>query len=238
MTKPYISVITPTVRLEGLKLIEKALRRQTLKDFEWIIVSPEKPENLSISFKWVKEPEKAAGDVWTLNKAYNKAISQSCGTLIVSWQDFTSADPETLERFFFHHKLEPHVLVGAVGNKYTDETFTVQTWQDPRQRQDQGTYYPCFFQDIEWNLCAVPKLALESVGGFDENLDKHYGMDGYSVNERIALVGGFDFKLDQSINSYSLEHGRVKDWEEKNALHGPYQERKKDYLKTPKLAYL
>ncbi|MCB1712604.1 MAG: hypothetical protein KDH96_09085, partial [Candidatus Riesia sp.] len=181
---------------------------------------------------------KKKGDVWTLNKAYNLAIRGSGGELIVSWQDFTYARPDTLERFWRHYEREPKTLIGAVGNKYSDPSWSVMTWKDPRERDDQGSFYPCYFTDIEWNLCSVPKQALLDVGGFDENLDKYFGMDGYSVNERINLTGSYDFKLDQTIKTFSLEHGRPKKWEEKNAIHGPYNLIRKDYLVNHKLPFL
>lgn len=165
-------------------------------------------------------------------------IRRSSGQLVISMQDWTYADPETLERFWTHYQLEPKTLVGAVGNKYQDESWSVMTWKDPRERSDQGTFYPCYFSDIEWNLCAVPKEALYAVGGFDEELDRFFGMDAYSVNERVNLLGGYDFKLDQSIKSYSLEHGRPPGWEENNAIHGAYNRRRQDYLKNPVLPYL
>lgn len=219
-----ISILTPSVRPEGLALVEKALSRQTYTDWEWIVQG--------------RDGDLPDGLVWTLNRDYNKAIRKAKGDLIVSWQDWTYADPDTLEKFAFHYSQEPKTLVTAVGNKYANEEWLVKTWQDPRERDDQGTYYPCFFNDIEWNLCSVPKQALYDVGGFDEDLDKYFGMDGFSVLERINLIGGYDFKIDQTIKSYSLEHGRPKDWEEKNALHGPYNEFSQRYLENPILPFL
>ena len=219
-----ITVITPSVRPEGVELVEKALKRQTFKDFEWIVQG--------------RDGDVPDGCVWTLNRDYNTAIRKAQGELIVSWQDWTYAKPDTLERFWTHYLLEPKTLVSAVGNKYTDDTWTVKTWQDPRERDDQGTFYPCYFNDIEWNLCSVPKQALYATGGFDEELDRFYGMDGYSVLDRLNLVGGWDFKLDQAIKSYSLEHGRPQDWEAKNAIHGPYEQRRQSYLAKPVLDYL
>ena len=219
-----ITVITPSVRPDGLKLVEKALKRQTFRDFDWIVQGKggEIPDNC----------------VWRLNRDYNIAIQKAKGELIVSWQDWTYANPDVLERFWNHYQEEPKTLVTGVGNKYQDDTWTVMTWKDPRERSDQGSYYPCYFNDIEWNFCAVPKQALYDVGGFDEYLDRWYGMDGYSVVDRINMIGGYDFKIDQGIKSYSLEHGRPPQWEEKNALHGPYNERRKDYLVNPLLPYL
>lgn len=218
-----ISVITPTVRLEGLKLVEKALNRQTFRDFEWII----------------QQPEGKTEGVWSLNKDYNKAIRKSKGKLIVSWQDWTYAKPDTLEKFWFHYQNEPNTLITAVGNKYSDESWTVKTWQDPRERQDQGTFYPCYFNDIEFNLCSIPKEALYSVGGFDESMDIFYGMDGFSVVDRLNLLGGYDFKIDQTIKSFSLEHGRLNPkWDELNWLGDRYNKKRLEYVANPVLSYL
>lgn len=247
---PKISVITPTVRPEGLVLVQKALRGQSFHDFEWIIVYSglhtnilEKTGFTGFDSKIVLDPGKKKGDIWSLNKAYNAGIRVAKGELIVSWQDYTFSKSGTLETFWQHYLDEPKTLVSAVGNKYESDSWDVMTWKDPREREDIGSFYPCYFQDIEWNLCSIPKQALYDVGGFDEGLDKWYGMDGYSVNERILDLGGYDFKLDQSIKSYSLEHGRLggKDWDKKNALNGPYEKRREQLKKLhlwPQTGYL
>lgn len=220
-----ISVITPTVRgREAIRLVEKALDRQSFQDFEWIVAEPQGK----------KPPELC----WTLNRDYNRAIKRAKGDLIVSWQDYTFANPDTLEKFWFHFTQEPKTLVTAVGNKYANDKWIVETWRDPRMRSDQGTYYPCYFNDIEFNLCSVPKQAFYDIGGFDEELDKYFGMDGYSVVDRLNLLRGYEFKIDQTIRSYSLEHSRPDKWEELNALHGPYDTRREAYLANPKLDYL
>lgn len=232
-----ITVVTPTIRPEGLALVEKALKRQTFEEFDWVIVSPSDPM-VNMDRRWYRETPRSPGDVWTLNKAYNKAVRRAKGELIISWQDYTYAKPDTLERFWFHYQNEPKTLVTAVGNKYEDESWTVQAWKDPRERADLGTFYPCYFNDIEFNLCSIPKAALFAVGGFDEELDKFYGMDGYSVVDRLNMQGGWDFKIDQTIKSYSLNHGRPKDWEKRNAIHGPYEIRRQDYIANPVLSYL
>lgn len=219
-----ISVITCSIRPEGLALVEKALKRQTHRDFEWII----------------QEREDLPKDcVWTLNRDYNKAIKKAKGELIVSWQDYTFAKPDALEKYWYHYEQEPRTIVSGVGDKYQDNTWTVKTWQDPRERDDQGTFYPCYFNDIEGNFCAVPTGAFYAVGGFDESMDRYYGMDFFSVLDRLNMVGGWDFKLDQTNKSYSLEHGRLNpQWDEFNWLGDRYNQKRLSYVANPVLPYL
>jgi hypothetical protein len=223
MTK--ISVITPTVREEGLYLVEKALKRQSFRDFEWII---EKPIG--------KTPKNC---VWTLNRDYNRAIKKAQGELIVSWQDYTFAKPDALEKYWYYYEKEPKTIISGVGNKYQDDHWTVKTWQDPRERDDQGTYYECFFNDIEGNFCSISKTAFYDIGGFDESLDRYYGMDFFSVLDRLNMVGGWNFKLDQSNKSFSLEHGRLNSqWDALNWLGDRYNKKRLEYIDNPVLPYL
>lgn len=235
-----ISVITPSVRPEGLKLVSKALGRQMYKAFEWIVVSPEDPN--FIDAKWIKDPSKKEGDYWSLNRAMNEAIRHANGDLIVSWQDYTFASPYALEKFAFHFKLEPKTLVTGVGNKYTDDTWVAKTWQDPRERDDQGSYYPCFPNDIEGNFCSIPKAAIYAVGGFDEEMDKYAGLDLFNVLQRIDALTGYDFKIDQSNKSYSLEHGRLPNWDAQNWMsekrYNEHIAKRKEEGKYPILDYL
>lgn len=239
-----ISVITPTVRPEGLALVAKALKRQTFKDFEWKIVGPwgvERdlfPTYLNAGF--IPDPEKEGGDVWVLNKAYNHALRIAEGDLIISWQDYTYAKPDALQKFWDHYQHDNRVVVSGIGNKYADDTWTVVSWQDPRKRPDNGSYYPCYFVDIEFNFAAIPKAAFYAVGGFDEAMDVRYGMDGYSVVDRLNLLGGWEFYLDQTNETFSLEHGRLNGeaWDANNWNGAPYLEYRKKYLENPVLPYL
>lgn len=230
-----ITILTPSCRPEGLKLVAKALKQQTHKDFEWIVVSPSKPE---VDCVWVQDVEKQPGDYWTLYKSQNKAIKQAKGDLVVSWQDYTYAKPDTLERFWRHYQTEPTTLVSAVGNKYTDTTWTVMTWKDPRERSDILRFYECYPQDVEWNLCSVPLKAIFAVGGWDETLDKYSSLAGLDILIRLDKLGGWTFKLNQDIKSYSLEHGRLPNWSENEPFNGPWQAKQREYLDNPVLHYL
>lgn len=226
-----ISVLTPTIRNEGLEVIKKALNRQTFEDYEWIVCSPEKP-NIGYEYEWLQDDFK--GGIWTLNRVYNKMIKFSGGDLIVSIQDFTSFDPDTLERLYTHYKLNNNAVVSGVGNKYLEiSPLGAPIWYDPRITGQ--SFRQTSFNNIEFNFCSIPKHLLKKVGGFDEDMDfKFYGMDAYDVLRRLSNTGHTDFYIDENIKSYSLTHGRVKDWEEKNGIHGEYEDhvrgRNKDVL--------
>ena len=218
-----ISVISCSVRSKGLGLVKKALSRQTYKDFEHII----------------QRRESDLGDkYWTLYSDYNKAVKKAKGDLIVSWQDYTYAKPDTLEKFAVHYEQEPKTIVGAVGNKYADDTWAVMTWKDPRERDDQGSYYNVNHVDIEWNLCSIPREAIYEVGGFDESLDYYSSLCGLDVLQRLWLIGGYEYKLDQTIKSYSLEHGRLPKWQENTPFKGAWENKCKEYILKPTLHYL
>jgi len=234
-----ISVLTPSNRgTDALNVVARALMRQTFTDFEWLIGSPEKEKDILVEFNHVSDPRKLPGDYWVLNKLYNRMLKRATGELIVSIQDNTSFAPDALEKFWFHYKENPKSIVSGVGNKFLNDNFATQTWQDPRERIDMGSFYECNFADIEGNFCSVPKKAIKEVGGFDEHLDKWGGMDWFSVLARISLKGNYRFFLDQTNKSRSVEHGRYDQWEERNAIHGPYQERAEEYIKDPVLKYL
>lgn len=214
-----VSVITPTIRNEGLETVQKALRRQTV-DYEWIVCSPDKPD-LKGRYEWLQDDFE--GGLWTLNRAYNKAIKYAGYGLIVSIQDFTYFNPDTLERFINHYELNPNAIISGVGNKYDSVPDGQLLWKDPRETGQGFRRVP--FNEIEFNFCSIPKHLLYKVGGFDEDMDfKFFGMDAYDVLRRLSNIGHTEFYIDENIKSYSLTHGRVKDWEDKNGIHGPYEE--------------
>lgn len=230
-----ISIITLSCRPDGLKIVERALSRQTEKSFEWIIGSPTKP-SIKLDHIWVKDPPKPRGLYWQVYRQYNECLRHANSPLIVSFQDYTYCRPDTLQRFYDHYELEPKTIVGAHGDKYVDETWTVKTWEDPRP--DNG-YQECQFTEIELNLAAFPKQAFYDVGGFDEWLDRYSSLCGLDVLDRLNRIGGWKFKIDTSIKSFSLEHGRLPKWEEFNPLNnGVWEEHRKEYIDNPKLKYL
>jgi hypothetical protein len=101
-----------------------------------------------------------------------------------------------------------------------DDTWIVETWHDPRIKG--VSFHEVLFNEIEFNLCAIPRQAFNDVGGYNEEMDKFYGLDGYDVVRRIDKLGTYKFYLDETIKSYSIEHTRPKDWDEKNWINNGY----------------
>jgi len=246
-----ISVITPTVRPEGLELVAKALSRQTWDDFEWLICSPAEPEPVFIegmAGRWI--PDDFEGGFWSLNRAYNKLFKEAQGELIVSLQDWVYVLPEGLEKFWYQYNATGGVITG-VGDQYDrlgpDGKPINKVWEDPRKTDKYGSFYLCNWEDIEWNWAAIPREAIFEAGGMDEQLDfLGYGGDQLQLMERINALR-YKTYIDQSNESFTLRHDRSKHGGEAkwNANHilfnGEYDKRKKELIEAgtwPRLDYL
>lgn len=241
-----ISVITPTIRKEGLKLVWQALSNQDFEDWEWLICSKFDP-CIPIA-TWVKDDFE--GGFWSLNRAYNKLFKEAKGELIVSWQDNIWVKPDGLQKFWDAYQ-ETKGIISGVGDQYDqlDEYGkpTHKIWADPRKHNKFGTFYESVYSDAEWNWCAIPKQAILDIGGMDEELDLlGYGGDQLQICERLNEAGAH-FYLDQSNESFTLRHDRSdfggdKNWNENHVvLNGVYDIRLKHLKQTkqwPRLAYL
>lgn len=239
-----ISVITPTIRLEGIPIVLKALAKQTFRDYEWKICSPyitnkeflTMKENHNIPhIEWIQDDFQ--GGFWGLNRSYNLLFKKAQGELIVSWQDWITAKPDALQKFWDAYKQTSGIISG-VGDQYESlDKFgkpQIKIWSDPRKTEKYGSFYECFPQDAEWNFCAIPKEAIYSVGGMDEELDfLGYGGDQLQICARMNDIG-CRFYLDQTNESYTIRHSRddfggQKKWDENHVLfNGEYEKRIKE----------
>ena len=211
-----ISVLTPSVRPQGLSLNKQSLQRQTLNDFEWIVVSPFEYKEADV---WIPDPPKKDGDFYSLCKAYNAGFKAARGELIVSFQDQIEMEPTTLERLWAHYEANPKACVGAIGHQYENGTMV---WQDPRQTTQYGSFYLCQPIDVEFTLCSIPKQALIDVGGIDEKFDEGAAVGEKEMLMRIDLAG-YETYLDQSILYKAEHHPRMtKDWDEKFKVASDY----------------
>jgi hypothetical protein len=242
-----ITIITPSVRKEGLNIIRQSLLKQTYKDWEWLIGSafdPEIPEA-----KWIKDD--FSGGFWTLNRIYNKLISNASSNLIVSWQDWIYIPPDGLQKFIDAADKYPGAVISGVGDQYEKIDKhgkpEIKIWSDPRKTDKYGSFYEIFPNDAEWNWCLIPKDALYNIGGMDEGLDSlGFGGDQLQVGERLNTIGT-KFYIDQTNESYTIRHSRddfggQKNWDDNHVLfNGKYDARKDQLIHDglwPKLDYL
>lgn len=214
MVGTKITVVTPSVRKENLDVIEKCLCRQTFREFEWLVGSP---EDWGYG-KFVQDPPKRAGDYYSLNASWNAMFKKARGELIVSIQDGIWFDPQMLENFWNHYQANPKACVGAIGHQY-DQVVNGKPenlmWRDPRARTDQGTFHEITPTDLEWCVCAFPKQAIFDIGGIDEEYDKYAAISEKDANFRMSKLG-YKFYLDQSIEYRAIHHPRLNaEWEER-----------------------
>ena len=242
-----ISVITPTIRPEGLALVRASLEKQIFKDFEWLIGSKFDPEIKEA--KWVKDDFKDG--YWSLNRIYNKLIKEANGELIVSLQDWIAIDSDGLEKFWISHEKYPDAIISGVGDQYESIDKlgkpSIKIWSDPRKRLDQGSFYEVFPADAEFNWCAFPRKVAFAIGGFDEKLDElGVGGDQLQFCARLDAMG-YKFYIDQNNESFTIRHSRddfggEDKWNKNHVLfNGKYDEeivRLKTEGKWPRLDYL
>lgn len=243
-----ISIVTPTIRREGLDVIRRALSKQVFTDYEWLIGSKFNPNIPEAT--WVKDDFQ--GGYWTLNRIYNRLFARAKGELIVSWQDWIYVNPDGLQKFWDNYEeTNKKAVISGVGDQY--ETVNkwgkpqVKIWSDPRKNTQYGSFYECYPNDAEWNWCAIPLHALQRVGGMDEGLDfLGYGGDQLQVGARMDALH-IKFFLDQANESYTIRHSREdfggqENWDGNHVLFNGMYDRRLAELKAegnwPKLAYL
>lgn len=210
-----ISVITPSVRLDGLEIVRKSLRRQDFEDFEWIVTSPFEYKDCDL---WLPDPPKREGDFWNLCKAWNNAYAHAQGELIVNVQDHIWLPPDSLTRFWLHYENDPKALVSAVGNHYSqlDSRGVPENlvWQDPRMESDKS-FEKSEPPKMEMSVCSVPKKAIIECGGIDEEYDKGPGVQEKEMCFRLMMLG-WQMYIDRGIEYRAIAHGRLtEDWDEK-----------------------
>ena len=254
---PLVSVITPSVRPLGLKMTAESLKRQSYQNIEWLICMPEKYrleakeaiDNI-FPYKFIGNPPIGEGKVWDLNYSYNRLIKSSHGKIIVTLQDWIYIGVDGVRKFVDIIEEFGDVAVSGVGNQFSQlgdyGKPECQTWNDPRINNKYGSFYEIFPQDFEWNWGALKKNILVDVGGFCEELDSGFGMDGYQVNERLDKLG-YKFYIDQDNVSMTLRHNRDSyggqdKWDGNNNLtNGNYEKIKEVFIKKgewPKMKYL
>lgn len=166
-----ISVITPTIRPQSLEVMRDCLKQQTFKEFEWLV-------DINVT------------DEHDLNASFNRMVKQAKGELLVFYEDYTKIMPDALERFWKAYQEHPNVLFTAPLGKVSEwGQKPVWDWRSYKQNEQQTDYTDCDWRawEIDWGAC--PKKIIYEIGGFDEELDKHWSSDNVNVAFRAKLMG-------------------------------------------------
>jgi len=128
MKKPKISVMNLTARYGGIDILWANMKRQTMDDWELVLVDAlwkerEKEVKKYINdprLKYVRQNKPKKGALTNLAHADNQGFKACRGELIVCLQDYIWINPEGLSKFWFHHKATGNgkMLVTGVGHQY------------------------------------------------------------------------------------------------------------------------
>lgn len=244
-----VSIITVTKRYGGIDVMYNNLRKQTEKDFEWILCDElydERKQEVAdyvsgIDFKHIKPRQKREDCVWNLARAYNDAIRVSDGELIVVVDDFIWMPHNAISRFLEVFKEKGRCLITGVGNKapypeVVDEHGKIMLFAQEYKEKPQGIIEPDTRIDgrkhveevnhsfYELAYSAFPRSLVYEIGGFDEDTDTQYCGQDRNFALRCSLAGAPVF-MDRSNENIGLFHQgftpRPSDWEEKHYNKNP-----------------
>lgn len=108
-SNPKISVITPSIRPEGLKVVQECLQRQTFRDFEWLT---------EVGFENKSD----------LNAALNRMARRAKGELLVFYQDFISIPDDGLAKFYNAWKFKDAFYTASVNYDWRHTAHGKVNW--------------------------------------------------------------------------------------------------------------
>jgi hypothetical protein len=205
---PKISVLSASIRPEGLEVTRQSLLAQTFRDFEWIV-----------DINWTGEPD--------LNTSYNRMLRRANGDLMVSLQDHISIAPDALQRAWDYYVAHPDRFV----------TFPVSQGEaDKWDWRGALPEHQAREMDWECDFGMAPMKALKEIGGFDEHLDSlTWGYDNVNVGVR-ACMAGYTIWSYPEIRAIGAPHERKTFRDKQRAIwHNMRLEEIRSGLKLPKL---
>lgn len=176
-----ISVLTPSIRPEGLRVVQQVLERQTYQDFEWLVE--------------IGMPARG----FTLPADYNRMLRRAKGDIIVSLQDYIHI-PQTALAYIAQLDFEKAAYTFPVGKYESEGAIPEYDWRKDRAVD--------LIQPEEWEIdfAAAPRELFFDIGGFDERF-LGWGMDNYEVAARAAAAGYF-FRLSKGTLGMAYDHDK------------------------------
>lgn len=200
-SKPKVSIISPTIRMEGLIPLQKSLEEQTFKEFEWL------PRPSLTRF---------GSD---LNYQMNQAIMEAKGELLVFYQDWMMIHPKAIESIWTLYKENIKkgwtFPVGKVVEKYIEGGEV--TWDWRHAGEDRRETKPW---NWEMDFACLPRQDVIDVGAFEEDMDgTGIGWENCVIAYKLFKKKGFTFHVKQGeeFQGYVWDH----DAHEEHPYKGP-----------------
>lgn len=175
---PKITVVTPSIRPQYLGITFECLKRQTFKDFEWLID--------------VDMPS----DKFLLPKAMNRLIKRAQGEIIVHLQDCIEIPENFLEHV--NNSYNGDFVTYPVGKRNGDNIEW--DWRKNNNRELTPNEW-------EADLAVCPKKALFDIGGYDEAFCDGWSWDNVEVAHR-ASAAGYKFRCDNTVAGVAIDHDK------------------------------
>lgn len=198
MDKPLVTVNIATYnQLNNLKVILKALEKQTYSNFEISITDDGSSDGTK---EWAKSLENVRyywqeDDGFRLAKSKNMGINTANGEYFLSLEADVIPNPRLLSEIMLFAK--PNQIIYGVRHeipelpseldfKKIDKSITSMDWRMQVLRQMKNVTKP-------WRVCSgcnvlFPTKMLKDAGGWNEDF-KTYGIDDYEVCLRLYMAG-------------------------------------------------
>lgn len=173
-----LSVLTPTIRPQYLKLTEKALEKQTHQKFEWLVEKG--------------NPSKG----FTLPSDLNKLLKRATGDVVVMLQDCIEIDEFALADIAkLDHK---HFYTFPVGKRDGDSVHW--DWR----ASNNGKITPNMW---EADFGCGPLQGFYDVGGYDEDFNNGWSWENVEIAWRLQAAG-YKFYCEPSITGIAIDHDK------------------------------
>ena len=171
-----ITVITPSIRPDGLKMTFEALQKQTYKGFQWLPRLSVPRETSDLCFQM------------------NQALLEAQGDVIVFLQDYIDIEPTALQ--------EIHDMGIKSGEAWTFP-MVKEGQKDWRCFTDRGKELKYDQWEIDFGACA--REDLRSVDGFFERYDEGFGWENVD-SAYMMSKGGVKFYCNPEIVGRGVDH--------------------------------
>lgn len=225
-----VTIYTPTIRKGFWNLMTENLKRQTYKNFEWIIVDdfPEDRGKIAqkyakssgLDIKYYRGKERKIKRNYALVNADNTAMQVAQGELLVYLQDFILIEPTAIEELVRLHRKNPDALLAPCDLYYhpkvkpnveSEDWFNGETdvkgefaWANPRI-QGIGLRETNNPFEFEMNWGAIPLKVLRDLGGIYEFYDFGLGFNNTCLALR-ALKAGYRIIVDDTNIATCINH--------------------------------